>query len=93
MILDSNSEVLMSKTCGTTIPETISFTNVATLIFHSDYSVTEPGFSATLSEFVVMTQLNNPTSSLEIPEIEEGLCRPETVKALKQGAALALEGV
>ena len=68
MILGTDGEELLSKKCDMRdVPGRITFTNKATLVFHSDRSVAKRGFSATLSTEVtiVITQLNtNPDSSL-----------------------------
>ena len=37
VILDSDGEELLNRSCGTTIPNTISFTNEATLLLYSNY--------------------------------------------------------
>ena len=63
---------------GAELPDTITFTSQATLVFYSDRYGTEPGFSATLSEevSVVITQFNtNPDSR----SVKSGnTTRPET---------------
>ena len=49
-IIDGDSTVLLSKTCGTTIPAEIqSKTNNVRVIFHTDYSETRSGWKLTWS--------------------------------------------
>ena len=120
MILDSDGEELLSKSCGTTdenyydfeleingdygyyydngagLPDSITFTKMATLVFYSDYNdwpppeVADrwpaPGFLLLLSEEVnvVITQLNNEPGAEYTSNVQEGLCSPETTTSLIQ---------
>ena len=59
VIVDGDGSELFSKSCGSQIPDKIeSNTNLAILVFFSDYEFTRNGFQADLSDYVKIEVLN-----------------------------------
>jgi len=72
IITDGDGSQLLSKTCGRTLPEDItSNTNKVIVTFHSDYSVTRPGYK--LSWTAVSTDVQECCKTLNVKGYISGI--------------------